>query len=238
MSSSSITHAIVLAAGFGQRMTPLTQTTPKPLVQVAGRPLIDYMLDRLHACGIQNIVVNVHYLADKLEAYLAELQMPAITISDEREKILDTGGALVKAKPLLGEGCFFACNSDSLWTGDDNALIRMMRSFDPHTMDALLLVVRQADTPLMDGTGDFFMDSEGKLTRPPNHTPAPFFYTGVQIISPTLLAGAPVGTFSCNLLWDKAIKRGHLYGTSLEGTWFHVGRVEDIKRAEHFMEAL
>ena len=226
--------AMLMAAGMGKRMRPLTATQPKPLVRVAGKSLIDYALDRLADAGISRAVVNVHYLADALEAHVLERAQPCVTISDERDMLLETGGGLVKAKAdgLLPDP-FFCSNADSIWLdGPQNCLSDLSRLWDADSMDALLLVVPHDQTVNFDGMGDFLMDGAGRLSRKRPGRVAPFIYTGIQLISHRLLRDAPDGKFSTNLLWDRAMGEGRLFGAVFTGQWIEVGRPEHIAKAE------
>ena len=234
MSRLASDTAMLMAAGLGKRMRPLTAATPKPLVRVAGKPLIDRALERLEDAGVAKAVVNVHYLADAIEAHLGQRKAPAITISDEREVLLETGGGMVKAQ---GAGQlpdpFFACNADSIWLdGPRNAFVDLSDRWDPDRMDALLLVVSHARAFNFDGTGDFYMDGEGKLRRKQPGRIAPFIYTGIQIVSHRLLRDAPEGKFSTNLLWDRAIEEGRLFGLAFTGQWYEVGTPAHIGPTE------
>ena len=225
---------MLMAAGLGKRMRPLTATQPKPLVRVAGRPLIDHALDRLQDAGITRAVVNVHYLADALEAHVLDRAMPQVVISDEREALLETGGGLVKA---LGDGLlpdpFFCSNADSIWLdGPRNALRDLSDMWDADRMDALLLLVPHDQTTNFDGLGDFYMDALGELKRKLPGRVAPFIYTGIQLVSHRLLRDAPEGKFSTNILWDRAIEEGRLFGTAFTGQWIEVGRPEHLVGAE------
>jgi MurNAc alpha-1-phosphate uridylyltransferase len=226
--------AMLMAAGLGKRMRPLTAATPKPLVRVAGRPLIDRALDRLEDAGIERTVVNVHYLADSIEAHTKARKQPAVTISDERKHLLETGGGMVKAQSegLLPDP-FFACNADSIWLdGPRNALLDLSARWYPEKMDALLLVVSHARAFNFDGTGDFYMDPTGRLTRKLPGRIAPFIYTGIQVVSHRLLRDAPDGAFSTNVLWDRAIEEGRLYGLAFTGLWYEVGTPAHIAPTE------
>ena len=220
-----IDTAMLMAAGLGKRMRPLTATRPKPLVKVAGKPLMDHALDRLEAGGVRKVVVNVHYLADTVEAHLkARRCATEFAVSDERGKLLETGGGLMKAKPLLGDRPFFCANSDNLWIdGPQETLGAMQRVWDPDRMDALLLLVPLARATCHSGPGDFHMDALGRLTRRKTAHVAPFVFTGVQILSPTLLTDPPGDVFSTNVFWNRAIEAGRLYGMSHQGLWFDVG---------------
>ncbi|MGL3820002.1 nucleotidyltransferase family protein [Sphingopyxis sp. R3-92] len=232
--SVKIESAMVMAAGLGKRMRPLTATRPKPLVRVAGKPLIDHSLDRLAAAGVGHVVVNVHYLADALEAHLAGQKWPfSIAISDERAQLLETGGGMVKALPQLTGDPILIVNSDNIWTdGPQDSIQHLARHWDGDRMDALLLVIRQASATGHGGNGDFHMDPNGQLSRRKPGRVAPFVYTGIQLISPRLLDGAPEGAFSTNILWDRAIAAGRLYGVSHMGQWFDVGTPAAIAPTE------
>ena len=225
--------AMVLAAGFGERMRPLTDRMPKPLVPVAGRPLIDHVLDRLAAAGIKRAVVNVHYLADLLERHLAGRKRPGIVISDERAKLLDTGGGVVKALAQLGAAPFFHLNSDTIWIdGVKPNLTRLADAFDPATMDALLLLAPTASSIGYAGRGDYAMAPDSRLRRRPEREVAPHVYAGAALLRPELFAGAPDGAFSLTRLFDRAAEAGRLHGLRLEGVWMHVGTPEAIAQAE------
>jgi MurNAc alpha-1-phosphate uridylyltransferase len=224
---------MVLAAGLGTRMRPLTLTTPKPLVAVAGRTLIDHVLDPLAEAGVELAVVNVHHLADQVEKHLAGRSRPRIVISDERESLLDSGGGVKKALPQLGREPFFVLNADSFWIDGPRSNLRgMAEAFDPARMDILLLVAATATATGFDGPGDFLMDAEGRLERRHERLVAPFVYAGVAIMKPELFEGAPEGPFSLNRLFDKAIAAGRLFGVRLDGLWLHVGTPDSIAAAE------
>lgn len=228
--------AMVMAAGLGTRMQPLTLTRPKPLVPVLGKPLIDHVLDRLVAARVKRAVVNVHYKGDMLIAHLARRKDIEIVISDEREHLLDTGGGTKKALPLLGNKPFFYVNSDSIWVeGTAHALDRLAAGFDPEIHDALLMMAPGVRAVGYDGPGDFTMDTWGKLTRRQKPRLAPFVWMGIQIIKPELFAQTPDGAFSTNLLWDRAAEAGRLYGMRFDGTWLHVGTPEGVSEAEAFL---
>lgn len=229
-----IDTAMLMAAGLGKRMRPLTATRPKPLVKVAGKPLMDHALDRLEAGGIRRVVVNVHYLADTVEAHLKARRCGMdFTVSDERAQLLETGGGLIKAKPLLGDAPFFCANSDNLWIdGPAETLGMMRRIWNPERMDALLLVVPLARATCHSGIGDFHMDARGRLSRRKMGHVAPFVFTGVQILSPALLVDPPAPVFSTNIFWDRAIAAGRLYGVSHQGLWFDVGTPRAIPVVE------
>ena len=232
--SAKIESAMVMAAGLGKRMRPLTATRPKPLVRVAGKALIDHSLDRIEAAGIGHVVVNVHYLADALEAHLAAQKRPfTIAVSDEREQLLETGGGMVKALPQLKGDPILIVNSDNIWTdGPQDSIRHLARHWDGEKMDALLLLIRQASASGHGGRGDFHMDPAGKLSRrKPGHI-APFVYTGIQLISRRFLDNAPEGPFSTMVFWERAIAAGRLYGLSHMGQWFDVGTPASIAPTE------
>jgi MurNAc alpha-1-phosphate uridylyltransferase len=224
--------AMVLAAGLGKRMRPVTATQPKPMVRVAGKPLIDHALDRLRDAGVAKAVVNVHYLADALEAHVTARAMPKVTVSDERALLLETGGGMIKALPQLPDP-FFALNADNIWLdGPNNAFAELSRRWNPDQMDALLLLVGHARAANFNGPGDFHMDALGKLSRRRDGRIAPFIYTGIQLVSHRLLRDAPEGPFSTNILWNRAIEEGRLYGLSFSGLWFEVGTPQAIRPTE------
>jgi len=233
--------AMVMAAGLGKRMRPLTATRPKPLVEVAGRPLIDHVLARLEAAGVRKVVVNVHYLADALEAHLAKRGGALeIAISDERRQLLETGGGLVQALPLIDADPFLSVNADNLWVDGPVDSLRLLAShWDDERMDALLLLVPHARAYCHTGRGDFHMDVTGRLRRRSPQGVAPFVFTGIQMMSKRLLADeVPEGPFSTNLLWDRAVAEGRLYGTVHQGLWFDVGRPDSIRRTEDMLADL
>ncbi len=229
-----IDKAMVLAAGLGTRMRPLTDTLPKPLVEVAGAPLIDHVLTRVAQAGIPEAVVNVHHHADLLEAHLRQRQgPPRIQISDERGMLLETGGGVLKALPELGAGPFIAINADTIWVeGFRPNLVRLADRFDPQEMDALLLLAASALSVGYDGLGDFVMDAAGRLTRRGERLVAPFVYAGACVLKPSLFEGMAQGAFSLNRVFDKAAEEGRLFGLRLEGVWMHVGTPDAIALAE------
>jgi N-acetyl-alpha-D-muramate 1-phosphate uridylyltransferase len=230
--------AMVLAAGLGMRMRPLTDTKPKPLVRLKGRTLIDHVLDRLAAAGVARAVVNVHYLADQIEAHLAKRSAPQIVISDERGVLLDTGGGVVRALPKLGSEPFLIHNSDSVWIeGVGSNLGRLFAAWDSDKMDALMLLTSATESIGYEGQGDFVMGNDGRLTRRGERQMAPFVFTGVSIAHPRLLENAPQDAFSLNRPWDDAIDKGRLYGIRLEGLWMHVGTPEALTEAERWIES-
>jgi len=232
--------AMVLAAGLGKRMRPLTATRPKPLVEVAGRALLDHVLDRLEAGGVARVVVNVHYLADALEAHLRSERRPFdLIVSDERDLLLETGGGVLRALPLLEDDRFLVANSDNLWVdGPVDAVRLLAESWNDQAMDALLLVVPLAHAHCHRGPGDFHLDPAGRLRRRGAGRVAPFVFTGVQMVSRRLLADAPDGAFSFNILWDRAIAAGRLFGLVHQGLWFDVGTPPAIPAAEQLLGQL
>lgn len=232
--------AMVMAAGLGKRMRPLTATRPKPLIEVAGRSLIEHVLDRLKAAGVGKAVVNVHYLANVLEAHLSNrVQGIEIAISDERKLLLETGGGMIHALPLIDADPFLVINADNFWIdGPVDTLRLLASSWDEARMDALLLVVPHARANCHNGRGDFHMNAAGTLRRRKPHGVAPFVYTGIQMVSKRLLEGEiPEGPFSTNLLWDRAIAAGRCFGAVHQGLWFDIGRPENIARTEAILEA-
>lgn len=229
--------AMILAAGFGKRMRPLTASQPKPLVRVAGKALIDHALDRLGEAGVARAVVNVHYLADALEAHVLARSTPQVSVSDERSLLLETGGAMVKALGRLPDP-FFALNADNIWIdGPKNAFHDLSRHWNADAMDALLLLVPHARAVNFNGPGDFHMDPLGKIARRRDGRIAPFIYTGIQLVSHRLLRDAPDGPFSTNILWSRAIEEGRLYGLSFTGTWFEVGTPQAIRPTEEALKS-
>ncbi len=237
--SSTIPHtAMVLAAGFGTRMRPLTDSMPKPMVKVAGKPLIDHVLDRLAASGVERAVVNVHHFAEQIERHLAARQKPHIVISDERAQILGTGGGVAKALGALGSAPFFDVNADTIWIdGVKPNLQRLGEGFDRERMDGLLLLAPTAGSVGYAGRGDFTMDAEGRLKRRGERDVAPFVYAGAAVLSPKLFAGAPSGEFALTVLFDRAIEAGRLFGMRLEGLWMHVGTPDAVAAAEKAIKA-
>jgi N-acetyl-alpha-D-muramate 1-phosphate uridylyltransferase len=227
--------AMVMAAGLGKRMRPLTATRPKPLVEVAGKPLIDHVFDRLRAAGTKRAVVNVHYLADQMEAHLkARVKDIEVVISDERKQLLETGGGLVHARALIGDAPFLCVNSDNLWVdGPIDAIRQLAAAWDEERMDALLLVVPLARAHNHPGQGDFRLDALGRIVerRKPGRL-APFVFTGVQILSPRVIRDWPEGPFSTNLFWNRALESGRLWGAVHQGLWFDVGSPGAIKATE------
>ncbi len=231
-------NAFVLAAGLGTRMRPHNGHLPKPLVTVRGKSLIDYGLDRLADAGIEQAVVNVHYLADALEQHLTKRKRPQIVISDERAELLGTGGGIARALPKLGSAPFFLINSDTFWLdGVKPNFSRLAEAYDPQTMDALLLLAATAGSIGYEGRGDFSILPDGRLRRRGDHEVVPYIYAGAAILSPALFAGAPDGAFALTRLFDQAAGKGRLFGLRLEGVWMHVGTPQAVAEAEAALAA-
>ncbi|MEE2690079.1 MAG: nucleotidyltransferase family protein [Pseudomonadota bacterium] len=231
--------AMILAAGLGTRMRPLTDDRPKPLIDVAGKPLIDWTLDRFEAAGVKNAVVNVHYFADMMEAHVANRRAPKVSISDERALLLETGGGLAKARPLLGDGPVFCTNTDAILIdgAGPEPCARLAAAWDPAQMDALLLLAPKAAASGYDGAGDFDLRADGRLAWRGGES-ADYIYTGLQIISLSLLDGAPEGPFSARLLWDNAAAKGRFRGVVHDGAWMHVGDPAGLAEAERRLAAM
>lgn len=226
-------YAMVLAAGLGRRMRPITNTIPKPLVKVYGKTLLDYALDAAERVGVEHAVVNVHHHADQMENHLAGRHNLDVAISDERDELLETGGGIVKALPKLGKNPFFLLNSDTFWIeGCTPNLRRMAKFWNPNEMDILLLLSDVASAVGYTNKGDFTMDGDGRLIRRKERTAAPFAYTGAAILNPAIFDHAPSGAFSLNRMFDEAIERDRLFGMNMEGLWLHVGTPEAIRDAE------
>jgi len=230
---------MIMAAGLGTRMRPLTNDRPKPLVIVAGKALIDHDLDRLVAAGVKQAVVNLHYKADMLREHLARRRDIEIRYSDETGELLGTGGGVARALPMFEGQPFFILNSDSIWVeGVSPALDRMLRMWDGDTMDGLLLMASMVTAMGYEGRGDFVLDPHGHVMRPGENDLTPFAYPGVQIVHPRLFNNAPEGEFSTNILWDRAIAAKRLYGTRLDGVWIHVGTPQARDEAEAYLAKL
>ena len=217
--------AMVMAAGKGTRMMPLTADRPKPLVKVAGTTLLDHVLDQLRSAGVGKIVVNVHYLPDQIEAHLAAHAADfAVTISDERELLRDTGGGLIQALPKIGADPFYCVNADNWWVDEGgNALIDMAKAFDAERMDVLMLVVPFERAGNTQGLGDFDMDPDGRLSRGGPRRQRPYVWTGIQMMSKAVVCDPPQDVFSTNIFWDRAIAKGRCYGLVHDGQWYDVG---------------
>ncbi len=227
--------AMVMAAGLGKRMRPLTATRPKPLIEVAGKTMLDHTFDHLRAAAVKRAVVNVHYLADQVEAHLkARARDIEVLISDERRQLMETGGGIVQAREMLGDKPFFTVNSDTMWVdGPIDALRQLAATWDGDKMDALLLVVPLARAHCHRGQGDFRIDALGRITerRKPGRV-APFVYAGAQVLHPRVIRDWPEGPFSTNLFWNRAMEHGRLWGAVHQGLWFDVGTPAAVKETE------
>ncbi len=232
--------AMVLAAGLGVRMRPLTDHMPKPLVPVAGQPLLDHVLDKLARTGVTEAVVNVHYLPDQIIEHVAARSRPRVIISDERDLVLGTGGAVVKALPLLGDAPFFHLNADTMWIdGVRPNLARLAETFDPDRMDILLLMAPTTSSIGYSGRGDYGMLADGALRKRKEHQVVPFVYAGAAIMSPSIFADAPEGEFSLTKMFDRANEQERLFGLRLDGVWMHVGTPDAVEAAEEaFLESV
>jgi len=233
-----ITAAMIMGAGLGSRMRPLTDDRPKPLVTVGGKSLIDHSLDRLAAAGVTLAVVNLHYKAAMLRAHLAGRRDIEIIFSDESDKLLDTGGGVVKALSHFRGAPFFVLNSDSIWVeGARPALPAMLAGWDGGRMNALLLLAEMNTAMGYEGAGDFVLQADGRVARARDAKGTVYAYPGVQIVHPRLFEGAPAGAFSTNVMWDRAIAAGSLFGTVLDGVWIHVGTPQARDEAEAYLRA-
>ena len=231
---ASLTTAMVLSAGLGTRMAPANGTVPKPLVRLNGKALIDHVLDRQAEAGIARVVVNVHHKADLIEAHLRERRQPTIEFSDERRKLLDTGGGVKLALPRLGSGAFLIHNADSVWIeGVGSNLARLIQAWDDKHMDCLMMLALASHSLGYQGRGDFAFEADGRIRRRRvEQEMVPFAFTGVSLAHPRLFAGSPEGPFSLNTVWDAAIAAGRAYGLRMEGTWMHVGSPDALAQAE------
>jgi len=224
---------MVLAAGLGTRMRPFNGHIPKPLVEVGGKALIDCVLDRLAAAGVERVVINVHHLAEQIERHVQGRTRPRIIISDEREAIMGTGGGVAKALPALGDAPFFHVNSDTIWIdGVKPNLTRLAAAFAPARMDALLLLASTATSIGYAGRGDYAMTPDGRLTPRGERDVVPFVFAGAAILAPALFRGAPTGAFPLTALFNRAAEAGRLHGLRLEGVWMHVGTPDAVAAAE------
>ncbi len=229
---------MVFAAGLGTRMRPISDHTPKPLIPVGGKPMLDHLLDRFAAAGVTDAVVNLHYRADQIERHLAGRTHPRITLSDERERLLDQAGGIVQALPQLGAAPFFICNTDAFWLeGPRSNLAALAARWDPATMDILLLVAATTSSIGVDWPGDFLMRADGQLQRRAEREVAPFVYSGIGIVKPELFEGTPPGPHRLSPYFFEAAARGRLYGHRLDGQWLHVGTPEAIGQAERTLAA-
>ena len=237
--SPRVTSGMVLSAGLGTRMRPLTDKTPKPLIQVQGRAMLDWALDHLAAAGVEQAVVNVHHHPDQIEAHVASRRNPSVIISDERERLLETGGGTVQALPHLGQDPFFLMNGDAVWrNGTTPALDRLASAWNDEAMDALLLVILSAAANGYDGHGDFNVTTEGFVSRRPEREEAPFVFTGVQLIHPRAFAGFVAEPFSLNRVFDQLLEDNRLHALIHDGDWFHVGTPESIPVTEEALDAI
>ncbi len=234
MTTFTVPHtAMVLAAGLGKRMRPISAITPKPLVEIRGRAMVDHVLDRLVAVGVQRAIVNVHYLADWVEKHVRKRKDIEVIISDERELLLDTGGAVTKVIDLIGDEPFFHMNTDSLWIeGPSDNLAGMAAHYDRETMDGLMLMAATVGCVGYDGKGDFLLNDDGTLKRRPEQIIAPFAFAGAAILDPKLFRGRKVEPFSANIPWNEAIAAKRLHGYVMDGIWLHIGTPDAIRRAE------
>ncbi|MCO4317290.1 nucleotidyltransferase family protein [Phyllobacterium sp. 21LDTY02-6] len=225
--------AMVLAAGLGKRLAPITDTTPKPLVNVAGKPLIDWGLDALSAAGVSRAIVNVHHLADQLEAHLAKRRLPEIAISDERGELLESAGGIIKALDHIGADPFYVLNSDTFWVDEGQSnLVLLANEWDDERMDILLMLATKDHATGYDGRGDFHIGADGTLRRLDAGETSPWIYAGAAIVHPRVFADAPQGKASLNRYFDKAIATGRLFGMPMRGQWVTVGTPDAIGMAE------
>ncbi len=225
--------AMVLAAGLGTRMRPLTDDCPKPLIKVRGRKLIDRVIEPLKAAGVRRIVVNVHYLPEQIEDYLKNLTDFEVAVSDERGEVLETGGGLAKARAMLGDDPVFVLNTDAFWSPETaDPLLALAEAFDPEHEDERLLVADTGRALGFDGPGDFFMEADGRLKRRGEAVSAPWAYAGVRILKPQVYDGRPVERFSAVKVWDELIPTGRARGLALDSFWLHVGDPQALKDAE------
>lgn len=226
--------AMVMCAGLGTRMKPLTLKTPKPLIKVAGKPLMAHAIDQLQSNGVNNIVVNTHYLADQVEAWTAAHHGTNIQISDERDQLLETGGGVLKACDMLGDKPFFVLNSDAFWVDQsgNSTLQKMRAAFDMKNSDFLLLLAKHESAIGFEGSGDFFCGTDNNLKRRGDAETAPFIFAGCYLMHPRVLTNCPEGPFSMNFLWDRALKANRICGLVHDGLWLHVGTPDAIENAE------
>lgn len=233
-----IKTAFFLAAGLGTRMRPLSLTTPKPLIPVAGKALMDYTLDAAVAAGIQRAVVNVHYLPEQVEAHMKARSDVEVIFSDEREELLETGGAIVKARGILGDEPVFIVNTDAFWVqANGNPFHDLASAYDADAMDDLLLLADRSRSVGYHGKGDFDQHEDGRITRRAPDGVTPWAYAGVRITRPGLYDGEVLRPFSANLIWNKSLEAQRLFGLPLDGQWMHVGDPATIVEAENWMEA-
>lgn len=237
-----IKNAMVLAAGLGTRLRPITDTMPKPLVRIAGKPMIDYVLDLLEGAGVETAAVNVHHFADQMEAHLAGRESPKIVLSDERAGLMNSGGGLAKGLKLLDDGPVLVMNADLFWVGEQpgvpSNLARLASFFDAETMDMALLCVRNEHTTGHNGKLDFSLGEDGRLSRYREGMPNPVVYAGAIAMHSRLFADAPTDAFNLNIYFDRAIAQNRLFGIVLSGHWMTVGTPEAIGEAEDAIRRL
>ncbi len=232
--SKHVNTAMIMAAGKGTRMMPLTADRPKPLIEVAGVALLDHVLDHLRGADISRVVINAHYRAAQVEQHMAEYAADFdVTISDERDLLLDTGGGLVRALPLIGDDPFICVNADNWWTDEgENAFKRLMNVWGSDAMDVLMLVVPFAEANNSQGQGDFDLDDHGRLSRRKAGQQGAYVWTGIQMLAKRLIVNPPADVFSTNVFWDRAIAADRCFGLVHEGLWFDVGYPAAIKATE------
>jgi MurNAc alpha-1-phosphate uridylyltransferase len=229
-----VNTAMIMAAGKGTRMMPLTADRPKPLIEVGGVALLDHVLDHLREAGVGKVVINAHYLADMVEHHMAaKASDMEVAMSDERDLLRDTGGGLVHALALIGDDPFLCVNADNWWTdAQDNAFTRLMRHWDDDGMDVLMLVIPLEQAHNTQGIGDFDMDDDGRLSRRKDGAAGAYVWTGIQLLSKRLIVDPPAEVFSTNIFWDRAIAQGRCFGLKHEGLWFDVGYPAAIEATE------
>lgn len=235
----SIDTAMIMTAGLGTRMAPLTDEVPKPLIEVAGKPIVDHVLDRLVAAGIKRVVANLHYKHRQMRAHLERRNDVEILFSDETGKLLETGGGIKKALPLIDRDEFLVANTDAFWVeGVGSNLQRLIEAWHPQEMDSLILCAPTVTAAGGIARGDFMMHADGRLARRGPQPVAPFMMAGVYLIKAELFKDTPEGAFSTNLLWDRALEAGRLYGSRLEGLWLHASRPQDLDEIERALSEL
>ncbi len=228
--------AMILAAGRGLRMRPITDKTPKPMININGRPLLAHALARLEAVGVTDVVINIHHLGEKIERHFKDYRGAALQFSSE-DDLLETGGGVKKALPMLGADPFYVVNGDAFWlNGPTDALGRLAEQWDANKMDALLMLHSTVDAYGYDGRGDFQCEADGLLTRRTEAEVVPWLFSGVQILDPTVLADAPDGRFSLNWVYDQALEADRLFGMVHDGEWFHIGTPDGLGEAERYMQ--
>ena len=237
MTNNSPKTAMILAAGLGKRMRPLTHKTPKPLLTVSGRTLLDYELDHLAKAGIEKIIINIHHLANQILNHVESCTDANIIISDESDELLETGGGVAKALSHIGDAPFFVLNGDILWLdGPTAALSRLVRCWNEREMDGLLLLNSTVEAYGYSGVGDFLVDSDGKLSIRPEQQVSPYVFTGVQLLHPRLFKNGHHSAFSLNYLYDRSIAEERLFGIIHDGDWFHIGTEDGLNQAEVYFE--